>query len=94
MKYIINTFNERDIKMELSEKNRIIDLVNKSVHSRFRPFSTAPGGGYITFYGKNNDSPTGVIRIGGCDATSENQELIRKMNSRISPLSATEGLKL
>jgi len=74
--------------MEENERKRVIDLVKKSVHSRYRPNF----GGYITFYGKNNESPTGVISIGGCPATEEYQNLIRETDPRISSLSPTEGL--
>lgn len=73
----------------LSSPRYIKRLVGRSVHSRFRRFGD---GGYITFYGQDNTSPTGVISIGSCDYTQENCEIIRSVDPRISPLSPTEGL--
>ena len=73
--------------LSLREQNRIIDLVNKSVHSRARPWGKD---GYITFYGYDPSSPTGVSRIGGCPFTKEYEDFIRSINSAICPLSPTE----
>jgi len=71
------------------EQKRIIGLVQRSVHSRHRP----QFGGYITFYGRNNNSPTGLTRIGSCPSTPEYEEMISQIDSRISPLSPTEGTR-
>ena len=75
--------------MTSETKAEITDLVNRAVHSRFRSFGQ---GGYITFYGRDKTSPSGVVSIGSCDATEENENLIRSVDSRICPLSPTEGL--
>jgi hypothetical protein len=70
------------------EKIRIADLVKRSVYSRYRPNF----GGYVTFYGRCADSPTGVIRIGGCPGTKEHMNFISSVDGRIGPLSPTEQL--
>jgi hypothetical protein len=75
---------------EAHELTLIPDLVARSVHSRFRPFGNS---GYITFYAPDKTSPSGVRSIGGIAATKQAEELIRSINSSISPLSPTEGFR-
>ena len=70
--------------MDAKEKERVVNLVKGAVHSRARIFTDTPG--YITFYGKDHSSPSGVVRIGSCPLTDEYEELIRKTDDRISPL--------
>ena len=77
--------------MDEAEKIRVVDLVKRSVHSRYRYTNTF--GGTITFYGRDTESPTGVRNIGACLATAECCQLIASTRSAISPLSPTEGLR-
>jgi len=74
--------------MTQEETIRVTDLINRSVHSRARPGFNLPG--YISFYGKDDSSPTGVVKIGGCPLTDEYETLIRTVRPAISPLSPTE----
>ena len=74
--------------MDAKEKERVVNLVKGAVHSRARIFTDTLKGkpGYITFYGKDHSSPSGVVRTGSCPLTDEYEELIRKTDDRISPL--------
>jgi hypothetical protein len=74
--------------MTTDERARVTDLIRRSVHSRARPGYRLPG--FITFYGVDATSPTGVSRIGSCPLTDEYEDLIRAVNGSISPLSPTE----
>jgi hypothetical protein len=65
----------------------IVFLTNNSTHSRFKPWC---GNGYINFYGREITSPTGVLLIGSCDASKENEDIIRRTRPAICPLSPTE----
>lgn len=64
-------------------------------HTRFRPFSTVPGGGLVNVLHRDPTSPSGVIGVIGCDALQfdrmfanlREQGLVR---SSASPLSPTE----
>ena len=74
--------------LSIEEQARIRNLVNRAVHSRAKPGHKLPG--YITFYGRDDSSPTGVLSIGGCPLTDEYESFIRSINSAICPLSPTE----
>ncbi len=74
--------------MTKQERDRVIDLVNRSVHSRARVLQRTTG--YIKFYGKDSSSPTGVTLIGTCPLTEEYEDLIRETKGSISPLSPEE----
>ena len=66
-------------------------IVKRSTHSRYRRWC---GRELVTFYGRDPDSPTGVSRIGGAEWSQELEDAIRAIDSRICPLSPTEGLCL
>ena len=63
-------------------------LVNDALYTRARTLENQTG--YISFYGRDPTSPTGVIRIGGCPLTDEYEEFIRSIDSSMCPLSLTE----
>ena len=84
-----HTTNWEEQVISNEEKIRVTELIKNSVHSRYRP----QFGGYITFYGRDDKSPTGIRSIGGCDASDEYMDFISSIDSRISPLSPTEGFR-
>lgn len=63
------------------------------LHTRFRPFSTNPGGGYVCAYRQDSTSPSGKILACSCSAQDMDELMAEGQTSRsLSPLSPTEML--
>ncbi len=63
------------------------------IHTRFRPFSTNPGGGYVCAYRKDSTSPSGKMLACSCNAADFDALMLEgKTSSSLSPLSPTEML--
>lgn len=84
-------------RAELPGKVRALLLSGELAHTRFRPFSTLDGGGYVTLYRREPTSPTGVLAAASISAAEFDRifdELRAEglISSSLAPLSPTEGL--
>jgi hypothetical protein len=85
-------------KNENPEKVKRALMSEYCAYTRFRFNSLADGGGYVSIYHRDDNSPTGVMQVASINATDFDNiynNLISNglIYSGLSPLSPTEGLQ-